>query len=35
VLLMRAAPGKRWLRIDGFATADELLQAYRGMMAAN
>jgi protein SCO1/2 len=26
--LMRAAPGKPWVRIDGFATPDELLEQY-------
>jgi protein SCO1/2 len=35
VVLLRAAPGKPWLRVDGFATADELLAAYRGLTAAN
>jgi len=34
VVLLRAAPGKPWLRIEGFATADELLQAYQRMLAA-
>ncbi len=34
VTLMRAAPGKPWLRIDGFVTADELLQQYRQLTAA-
>ncbi|MFC5475527.1 SCO family protein [Paraherbaspirillum soli] len=29
VTLLRAAPGKSWLRIDGFATADDLLREYR------
>lgn len=33
VMLMRAAPGKPWLRIEGFATADDLLRAYRGVVA--
>ncbi|WP_197693871.1 SCO family protein [Vogesella sp. LIG4] len=35
VVLLRAAPGKPWLRVDGFATADDLLQNYRKLMAAN
>lgn len=34
VLLLRAAPGKPWLRIEGFATADELLHAYRSLEPA-
>jgi protein SCO1/2 len=29
VTLLRAAPGKPWLRIEGFVTPDELLQLYR------
>ncbi|QGS31392.1 SCO family protein [Cupriavidus metallidurans] len=35
VVLLRAAPGKPWLRIDGFATADEILHAYHHLMASN
>jgi protein SCO1/2 len=35
VLLLRAAPGKSWLRIDGFATADELLHSYQALVASN
>jgi protein SCO1/2 len=31
--LMRAANGKTWRRIDGFATPDELLGAYRQLLA--
>ena len=31
--LMRAAPGKPWVRIDGFATADDLLEQYLGLLA--
>jgi protein SCO1/2 len=31
--LMRAAPGKPWIRIDGFATADDLLEQYLGLAA--
>lgn len=34
VTLLRAAPGKPWVRIDGFASADELLSAYRELLAA-
>ena len=34
VVLLRAAPGKDWLRIDGFATADELLDSYHGLLAS-
>lgn len=35
VVLLRAAPGKPWLRIDGFATADDLLHSYQGLIASN
>lgn len=35
VVFLRAAPGNPWLRVDGFATADELLQAYRKLIATN
>lgn len=31
--LMRAAPGKPWVRIDGFASADDLLEQYIGLAA--
>jgi protein SCO1/2 len=34
VVLMRAAPGQPWLRVDGFATAKELLQDYRHLVAS-
>jgi protein SCO1 len=34
VVLLRAAPGKPWLRV-GFATADELLHSYRQLIASN
>lgn len=34
VTLLRAAPGKPWVRIDGFASADELLSKYRELVAA-
>lgn len=33
VTLMRAAPGQPWLRIDGFATAGELLHDYHELIA--
>ena len=29
VTLMRAAPGKPWVRLDGFATSQDLLAEYR------
>jgi protein SCO1/2 len=32
--LMRAAPGKPWLRIEGFATPDDLVRGYREVLAA-
>ena len=32
--LLRAAPGKPWLRIDGFVTPDQLLSHYRDMIVA-
>lgn len=32
---LRAAPGKAWLRIDGFATADDLLGEVRNMLSLN
>jgi protein SCO1/2 len=35
VVLLRAAPGKDWLRIDGFATADELLDSFHMLVAAH
>jgi protein SCO1/2 len=34
VTLMRAAPGKPWLRIDGFVTPDELVRDYRNLLAS-
>ncbi len=34
VTLMRAAPGKPWLRIEGLATPDDLLHAYHELVAA-
>jgi protein SCO1/2 len=33
VTLMRAAPGKPWLRIEGFVTADDLVRDYRKLLA--
>jgi protein SCO1/2 len=35
VVFVRAAPGKPWLRVDGFATADELVHSYRQLVASN
>lgn len=35
VVFVRAAPGKPWLRVDGFATADELLHSYQELVASN
>jgi protein SCO1 len=34
VTLMRAAPGKPWLRIEGFVTADDLVRDYRKLVAS-
>jgi len=34
VTLLRAAPGKPWLRIEGFVTPDELVDDYRSLLAA-
>ncbi|HET6439576.1 MAG TPA: SCO family protein [Anaeromyxobacter sp.] len=33
VTLIRAAPGKPWLRIDGFVTPDDLVRDYRSLLA--
>lgn len=33
VTLMRSAPGKPWLRIEGFVTPDELLDCYQKLLA--
>ena len=33
VTLLRVAPGRPWVRIDGFATADDLLHTYRRVQA--
>lgn len=35
VIFLRRAPGESWVRIDGFATADQLLAEVRNMLAAN
>jgi len=32
--LMRSAPGKPWLRIEGFVTSDDLVHDYRELVAA-
>jgi protein SCO1/2 len=34
VTLVRAAPGKPWLRIEGFVTPDQLLSDYRKLLAS-
>ena len=34
VTLMRAAPGKPWLRIEGFVKPDDLVRDYRKLLAA-
>jgi protein SCO1/2 len=33
VTLMRVAPGKPWVRIEGFATAEDLMRTYRRLLA--
>ena len=33
VTLLRAAPGRHWVRIDGFASADELAREFRELVA--
>ena len=35
VTFLRAAPGKSWLRIEGFATADDLLDEIRNMLSSS
>jgi protein SCO1/2 len=35
VTLLRAMPGRPWLRIDGFSTAADLLNEYRHLVAVN
>ncbi|HQT31709.1 MAG TPA: SCO family protein [Thiobacillus sp.] len=32
VVFMRAAPGQPWVRLDGFATADDLVREYRRLL---
>ena len=34
VTLMRSAPGKPWLRIEGFVTPDELFDDYQKLLAS-
>jgi len=34
VTLLRAVPGERWLRIDGFVRPDDLVRDYRELLAA-
>lgn len=34
VTFLRAAPGSRWIRVDGFASADELARQLRGLVAS-
>jgi protein SCO1/2 len=34
VTLLRSAPGKPWLRIDGFVTPDELVDDYRSLLTS-
>src|SRR5438309_1221396 len=34
VTLMRSAPGKPWLRIEGFVTPDELMDDYQKLLAS-
>jgi protein SCO1/2 len=35
VTFLRAAPGKPWVRLEGFAKADEVVKEYRQLVAAN
>lgn len=35
VMFLRAAPGQSWLRVDGFATTDDLLHMYHSLVASN
>jgi protein SCO1/2 len=35
VTLLRAMPGKSWLRIEGFASADDLLREYRALSSVH
>jgi protein SCO1/2 len=32
VVFMRAAPGKPWIRLDGFTNADDLVREYRALL---
>jgi protein SCO1 len=34
VMLLRSAPGKPWLRIEGFVTPDELVDDYKNLLAS-
>ncbi|GAC1460241.1 MAG: SCO family protein [Steroidobacteraceae bacterium] len=34
VTLMRAAPGKPWLRIEGFVTSEDMVRDYRKLLAS-
>jgi protein SCO1 len=34
VTLLRAAPGAKWQRLDGFATPDDLIKQYHALLAA-
>jgi protein SCO1/2 len=34
VTLVRMAPGKPWIRFDGFANADDLLREFHSLVAA-
>jgi protein SCO1/2 len=34
VTLLRAAPGAKWQRLDGFATPDDLIKQYHALVAA-
>jgi protein SCO1/2 len=35
VTLLRAAPGKPWMRLEGFVTADRLMDEYHSLMAGS
>jgi protein SCO1/2 len=34
VTFVRLAPGKPWVRLDGFATPDDIVREYRTLVAA-
>jgi protein SCO1/2 len=34
VTFLRAAPGKPWVRLEGFAPPDEVVKEYRQLVAA-